>query len=76
VVDNLLTVTPPITGGKRLWVPYGTPRAVVRQWQSDAWTVIVALAPAATGADEARRLSCSHYLDRDEAIRIKEPKNG
>ena len=71
VVDNLLGAVPAGKDTKRLWVPSGTPRADVRKWQADGWSVVAGLKPADVGTDEARRLGCTHYLERGEAVQVR-----
>ena len=71
VVDNLLSAVPAAKELKRLWVPSDTPRATVRKWQADGWTLVAGLKAGETAANEARRLDCTHYLERGEAVQVR-----
>lgn len=75
VVDNLLGVVPPAPAVKRLWMPVGTPRVTVRDWQNQGWNVVVALDTQANAAADAARLGCTHYLDRGKAVDAKGQKS-
>ena len=75
VVDNLLGVAPPGTTAKRLWMPVGTPRVTVREWQSQGWSVVLALGSDVSAATDAVRLGCSHYLDRGKPVDTKGQKS-
>ena len=43
----------------------------MRKWQADGWSVVAGLKPADVGTDEARRLGCTHYLERGEAVQVR-----
>jgi ATP phosphoribosyltransferase regulatory subunit len=54
--------TPPPT--RRLFLPLGTAIDEARRLRQEGWITVAALAPAAEPRVEARRLGCSHVLER------------
>ena len=66
LVDALLGAMPPKVSGKRLYVPYSTPRAAVAELQDKGWSVVAGLMLVDDVSLEAGRLDCSHVLIGNE----------
>lgn len=60
-MDMLLRILGEAEAPARLYLPAGTSPAERRALQADGWLTVMAFAPAANPAEEARRLGCSHY---------------
>jgi ATP phosphoribosyltransferase regulatory subunit len=59
-----------------LWVPFGTARKAVRDYQSEGWIVVAGLEPGEKGPEESRRLRCGHYLAAGGKIEISSAPSG
>src|SRR5262249_17307611 len=56
LVDTLLSVVSRPSAAKRLFVPTGTPRAIVGLWQDKGWIVVAELKSGGDQVAEAKRL--------------------
>lgn len=62
LVDALLSAVPAASRPRRLFVPYGTPRRDITDFQSQGWVVVAGLKPVADATAEAARLGCGFVL--------------
>lgn len=60
-MDMLLRILGEAEPPARLYLPTGTSSAQRRALQADGWLTVMAFAPSANPAEEARRLGCSHH---------------
>ncbi|HTY66519.1 MAG TPA: ATP phosphoribosyltransferase regulatory subunit [Alphaproteobacteria bacterium] len=70
-LDTILRAVPEPQPQKRLFLPFGTSPAEGRKWRDAGWTTVAGLDASATGAEEASRLDCSHWLDRGTPHAVK-----
>jgi len=66
--DAVLRAAPPREARRRLYVPHGTDPAESAQLRALGYATIAALEPGGDPVGEARRLECSHVLNRGEAV--------
>jgi ATP phosphoribosyltransferase regulatory subunit len=76
LVDALLSVVATAAAEKRLWVPFGTARKVIRDLQSQDWIVVAGLEAGQAAEAEARRLNCGHYLADGRVVEIPSARSG
>jgi ATP phosphoribosyltransferase regulatory subunit len=69
-VDALMGVVPQIVPSRRLYIPFGTPRRMIRPLQEQGWTVVCGLEACPSAEAEARRLECGHYLADGWAVAV------
>lgn len=70
-LDTILRAVPEPEAPKRLFLPFGTSPAEGKTWRDAGWTTVAGLDASATGAEEAKRLDCSHWLDRGTPHAVK-----
>jgi ATP phosphoribosyltransferase regulatory subunit len=70
-LDTILRAVPEPQAQKRLFLPFGTSPAEGKKWRDAGWTTVAGLDASATGDEEARRLDCSHRLDRGTPQAVK-----
>jgi ATP phosphoribosyltransferase regulatory subunit len=64
-LETVLQAVPPAASPRRIFLPFGTPRAHGAALRAEGWVTIAGLAPVADNAAEARRLGCSFLIDGD-----------
>lgn len=69
-MDMLLRVLEPGEAAARLFLPMGTTAGQRRDLQADGWLTVMAFEPAASPAEEARRLGCTHHWQDGTAVAI------
>ena len=62
--DTILQAVPAPPRPRRILLPPGTPLAEARRLRQEGWITVAALGPLADSGGEARRLGCSHVLER------------
>jgi ATP phosphoribosyltransferase regulatory subunit len=68
-MDSLLQALPAASTPERLYVPFGTSVETATSWRAKGWIVVAGLAPERDGAQEAKRLNCSHVLVGDKPVK-------
>jgi ATP phosphoribosyltransferase regulatory subunit len=68
--DTILRTLPLAAAPRRLLLPLGTDRTLGRKMRETGWITIAALDVAADWRAEARRLGCSHLLERDRPVAV------
>ncbi len=69
-MDMLLRVLGEEEPAARLYLPDGTTPAERRSLQAEGWLTVMAFAPSADPAEDARRLGCSHHWRGGEAVTV------
>lgn len=67
--DTVLRAVTPPPAEKRVYLPWGTPRATGARLREEGWITIAALG-AGDAQGEAARLGCSHICDGDEPVAL------
>jgi ATP phosphoribosyltransferase regulatory subunit len=62
--DTILQAVPATARPRRLLMPLGTAIDEARRLRQEGWITVAALAPVGDARAEARRLGCSHVLER------------
>jgi ATP phosphoribosyltransferase regulatory subunit len=62
--DTILQAVPAPPRPRRVFLPLGTPLAEAQRLRQDGWITVAALARVGDAGAEARRLGCSHMLER------------
>jgi ATP phosphoribosyltransferase regulatory subunit len=62
--DTILQAVPAPPRPHRVFLPLGTPVAEAQRLRQDGWVTVAALARVGDAGAEARRLGCSHVLER------------
>jgi ATP phosphoribosyltransferase regulatory subunit len=70
-MDTVLRALPEAQPAKRLFLPFGTAAAEARKWRDAGWITVAALDPQAAAPAEAKRLGCSHVLDKGAPQDVK-----
>lgn len=60
--DSIMRLTPPAALRPRLYLPFGSSLASAQAARAEGFATVQGLAPHSAPCDEARRLSCSHFL--------------
>jgi ATP phosphoribosyltransferase regulatory subunit len=68
--DTILRTLPSPVPPRRVLLPCGADRALARMLRESGWTTVAALEAAEDWHAEARRLGCSHLLERGRPIAI------
>jgi ATP phosphoribosyltransferase regulatory subunit len=68
--DTILQVLPEAVGPHRVLLPLGADRAQARALRAAGWITVAALEPAGDWRVEARRLGCSHVLERQGPMEL------
>lgn len=70
-MDTVLRAAPEPEPPKRLYLPFGTPPAEARKWREAGWSTVAGLDPSASDSEDAKRLGCSHRLERGTPQQVK-----
>lgn len=74
-MDTVLSAVPEPETPKRLFLPFGTSPAEAKKLRDAGWSTVAGLEPSgepgAGDAAEAKRLGCSHWLDRGTPQQVK-----
>jgi ATP phosphoribosyltransferase regulatory subunit len=75
-MDTVLNAAPEPETPKRLFLPFGTSPAEAKKLRDAGWSTVAGLEPpsgepGAGDAEEAKRLGCSHWLDRGTPQQVK-----
>jgi ATP phosphoribosyltransferase regulatory subunit len=70
-LDTILRAVPEPEAQKRLFLPFGTSPAEGKRWRDAGWITVAGLDASAVDAEEAKRLDCSHRLDRGTPQALK-----
>lgn len=62
--DTILQAVPAPARPRRIFLPIGTPLAEARRLRQEGWITVAALGRVGDANGEARRLGCSHVLER------------
>ena len=62
-LDSVMRAVPPAAAARRIYLPAGLDRAAGRKLRDEGWSTVQGLTQG--GADEARRLGCTHIYDND-----------
>ena len=68
--DTILRTLPHAGALARLLLPFGADSARARELREAGWITVAALEPVGNWRAEARRLGCSHVLERDEPVAL------
>jgi len=68
--DTLLRAIPKREGRRRVFVPLGTAPEIAAALRAQGWVTIAGLVPVDDPAAEARRLACTHRLDRTVPVEV------
>jgi ATP phosphoribosyltransferase regulatory subunit len=55
---------------KRIYLPFGTKRAVGDEMRKAGFVTLAGLAPVADPVSEAKRLKCAYWLDKGQAVKL------
>jgi ATP phosphoribosyltransferase regulatory subunit len=66
-LDSLKRAVAAPAAAPRLYVPFGTPWAEAARLRREGWQTVAGLEPARDPKGEARRLGCTHIVDRGAA---------
>lgn len=74
-MDSIMRALPDAESGPRLYLPAGTAVAVGQGYRSDGWITVAGLQDVTDSEEEARRLSCSHYLVGEDPVATRDTDN-
>jgi ATP phosphoribosyltransferase regulatory subunit len=67
-MDTVMRAVPAAEPEKRIFVPFGTPRDVLRELQSNGWITVGGLSPDEPLEATARRLGCAYLLAGKDVV--------
>ena len=79
-MDSIMRAVPAPAPERRLFVPYGTDRAMLKDLQSEGWVTVSGLSPAESSTAVARRLRCGFVLSAEgivetgDAAEVEDPE--
>jgi ATP phosphoribosyltransferase regulatory subunit len=66
--DTIVRAAPAPAAMPRLFLPFGTARALGAQFRAEGWATVAGFEAVADEAAEARRLGCGHRLDKGSIV--------